>query len=151
LAAKLHYEVQLSTFNAVMSQLPQLMSSFMETQKATQQAEDAFYGQWTALKDPKYTPTVINTIKAVKAANPQMSQEELMKQAGLVAMISLGLPISPPGDSTPAAPAAPPVRVNPSRPAGIGAAASMVPRGAQPAASGNIFADIVDAYEAGDL
>lgn len=146
LAAKLHYEVQVATFNAVMQSLPQLLDQFSSQREAVQRNENQFYDKWPKLKEkPEYKETVISAIKAYRTANPKMPMEAVIQQAGLMAMLTLGLPLDLPGTQPqPPAPPAPQLTPGlPARPAGIGGSGAPLPR-AQGGQSGNIFADIVE-------
>jgi hypothetical protein len=117
LASRLHFEVQLSTFGAVMQALPQLITRAFQEREAQQQSESVFYNRWPDLKKPEYSDTVLNSLRAYRAANPKASFDDIVEKSGLFAMISLGLNPVP----APQAPVVPTVSQTPPRPAGAGA------------------------------
>lgn len=124
LAARLHYDVQHAITAGLVQMLPQMIGTYFQQQKAAEENESAFFSAYPTLKEkPEYAQTVINSIAAVRHANPQITREELIKQAGIMASLSLGLPL--PGATPAAPPAAAPVpaaRPAPGalRPAGAG-------------------------------
>jgi hypothetical protein len=117
LAARLHYEVLTAAFNSVMSVMPEVVGSTLERQKAVTEHEEKFYSRWKELKDPRYSETVLNSVRAYKAVNPRAPLEEVIERAGLMAMLTLG--INPQQPAAPVAPVEPPA-VRPGRPAGAG-------------------------------
>lgn len=148
LAAQLHYEVQLASYNSVMAVLPDIIGMVMNRRLDEDKANTEFYGMHARLKervaqDPKAEDAIRNSIKAYKTANPGADQKTVMQQAGILAMMALQMPLVEP-QNAPAAP--PPVRQAPPRPPGVGASSAPMP--AQPAAGQeeNIFADLVDDY-----
>jgi hypothetical protein len=128
LAAKLHFEVVMSAYNAVMSQIPQAITGMMAHENTVKEANDKFFGRWEPLKDPKHHERVKGAIKAYKAANPKAGLEEVIEGAGALAMISLGLPVAPAGQPLPAAAAPAPAPFVPPRPAGVGAGGAPIPQ-----------------------
>lgn len=117
LASRLHFEIQMSTFGAVMQALPQLITRAFAEREAQQKSESAFYTRWPDLKKPEYSEAVLNSTRAFRAANPKATFEDVVEKAGLLAMISLGLNPAP----TPPAPVVPTIPQIPPRPAGAGA------------------------------
>jgi hypothetical protein len=109
-----------------MTAMPQMMAQYFQQQQANEANEREFFDAFPALKEkPEYAQTVINSITAIRSANPQIKREDLIKQVGIMSSLSLGLAL--PG-VTPAAPAAPPATpataarpiIAAARPAGAG-------------------------------
>jgi len=130
MAARVHYNVQHAVFAGVMQALPQMMEHFSKQQAVHQENERMFFEQFPDLKaKPEYAQTVIQSIQAVRTASPNLPREELMKRAGVMAMLTLGLqPSAAPAAPTPTAPPAAP-RPTPAqlRPAGAGAQGHVPP------------------------
>lgn len=129
MAARVHYNVQHAVFSGVMQALPQMMEYFARQQAAHQENEQQFFAQFPHLKEkPEYAQVVIESIQAVRNATPNLPKEELMRRAGMMATMVLGLQAQPAAATPPATPAAPP-RPSPAsmRPAGMGAQAHIAP------------------------
>lgn len=118
LAARLHFEATTAAFNSVMGVLPNLVDTVLTQRKAIQESEDRFYSRWGDLKKPEYEATVLNSVRAYKAANPKAPLDEVIERAGLMAMLTLGL--SPSQQQPPAAPTPPSPPMRPASPAGAG-------------------------------
>jgi hypothetical protein len=130
LASRLHFEVQLSTFGAIMQALPQLITRAFQEREAQQQSESAFYTRWPDLKKPEYGEAVLNSLRAYRAANPKAGFDEIVEKSGLFAMISLGLNPVPQASQAPVVPTIP---QTPPRPAGAGASpVTPMPTGTPP-------------------
>lgn len=132
MAARVHYNVQHAVFSGVMQALPQMMEHFTRQQAVNQENEQQFFAQFPHLKEkPEYAQVVIESIQAVRNATPNLPKEELMRRAGMMATMVLGLQVQPAGATPPATPAAPatPPRPSPAsiRPAGMGAQAHITP------------------------
>lgn len=93
--ANLHVNVCDSIIGAIMSRMPDAVQTIMESGRAAREAEDAFYSAWPALKDAKYKTVVGNAIQAYRALNPRAQRDEMIRAAGLNAMIYSRLPIPP--------------------------------------------------------
>jgi len=152
MAARLHYEVQAATYNSLLQVLPQIVSGLLESRQAADQADTAFYSSWPKLSktEKSHTEAIRNSIRAYRNANPKADMGTVIKNAGLMAMMSLGLPLDLPGApvplTTPLVPSAPP------RPAGAGGTGH-VPRPAGPGGGGsdNVFTDLANDVLAGRL
>ena len=93
LAASLHMNVVDSVISAVFARLPEAVKSIQSREIASKSNEDAFYSEWPELKDKKYEQAVWQTVAAYRSLNPNASREDLIKAAGLQAMIQLRLPL----------------------------------------------------------
>jgi DNA polymerase III subunit gamma/tau len=144
LAAKLHFEVVMSAYQAVRNQLPELVGGFMSHQQEVQKANDSFFTKWPDLKDPSHLDQVKGAIKAYKAANPNASREQIINGAGAMVMISLGK-----NPFASAAPTPPAVSAVPPRPAGVGASGAPLPASA--AQPSNDIEALSQAFAAGEL
>lgn len=162
LAAKLHYEIFMAMNQGLHMVMPQFVQQAMHQQTESAKMQDKFYGAWPRLKEavdknPAYAKTVVQSIKALRSLNPGMTIDDLIANAGMAAMITLKIPMDPPGSGpTPppiaAAGATPPAAPSvPPRPPGAGAVGH-VP-GSQPASGGeeSIFADLAGAHERGEI
>jgi hypothetical protein len=157
LAANLHYQVQLATFQSVMSVMPQILDGFMAQRTAISDANKAFFDQWPALAekkgDPKAIESIQQSIRAYKAANPNADLNTVIKGAGMLAAISLGIPlesmVTTPPAPVPAPPAAPSAPA-PAKPAGAGSSGAPMPAPSTGKES-DIFADLVNETLAGRI
>ncbi len=114
LAGQMMYDTMLSTYNAVMTALPRVVGTYMEATKQANTAQDAFYDEWPDLNNAKANSAVSAAIQAYRAANPRAKLDTVIKNAGVMAMINLGLdplkkqvPSVPVKRAAPAKPAAP--------------------------------------------
>lgn len=141
LAAKLHYETQLSTYNAITSILPGMMQIFADQQKAQAEAAETFYQRWPQLKGGQFEQTVVESLKAFRAANPKADRATAIERAGLLAMMTLGInpQATPPPPVTP-----PPAPPTPPRPAGAGSVGHVQPQGAPGSNPQGDIASLVD-------
>jgi hypothetical protein len=158
LAANLHYEVQLATYNSIMQAVPEIVGTIISRREEVSSLERSFKEMWPQLHEkPEYETAAESSIRAMRAANPQMPMKEVLQKAGMMAMLTLGLPLPAPQAQAPHAPApqaplAPPVRMAPpGRPAGVGAAGAspMTPPAA--GGEGNIFEDLFEAARRGEI
>ena len=95
LAAQVHLNVLDSVLGAVMSQIPQIITSVQAQGQASAEAEGEFFGAWPQLKDAKYKQAVYTAVATYRALNPQATRTEVVRGAGINAMISLRLPLPP--------------------------------------------------------
>lgn len=155
LAGRLHYGIQMAVFQGVMSALPQMMEQYGQQQKAYQENENAFFEAFPDLKaKPEYAQTVLESIKAVRATAPNLSREDLIKRAGILACTTLGIvpgaaAAQPGTPAQPAAPSAVPAQrpAGGARPPGVGATSHIpapVAPGEQPETS--VLDDLVEAH-----
>lgn len=126
LLAQMHYNVQVAAFTGIMSQLPTIVQSLLTQNNAIQEAEGKLYSRFPALRDPKHAKALDSVLKVYRTANPNATTQEMIEKGGMMAMLSLGLPLDTPQAPTPPAapgmpgsPAAPPQAA---RPAGTGSA-----------------------------
>lgn len=146
-AANLHYQVQAAVFNSVLQALPQVLDTAFNQRRAVDEADNAFYTRWPKLKNNQYSETVVNSIRAYRAANPNAKMDKVIEQAGLMAMISLGL-----NPQEVVAAATPSVTPPPApRPAGIGAAGHVVPIAPAGGEEENIFTALAEAQLRGEI
>lgn len=163
LASKLHYEVQMATYQGIVSVLPQLISQAIKGHETSSTHEGQFFAKWPALKDaiskdPKVQEVIVNAISSFKQLNPKASLEDTIARAGLLAMMTLKLPLDlqPPAATNGAAGApqavVPQASTAPARPPGVGATGH-VPNAPAPGAGdeANIFAEIAEGHMRGDF
>jgi len=116
----------------VFQQLPGIIHSMTQQQKASSSAEEAFFKRWPALQKPEHAAPVMRLAQAYRRLNPQMPLEQLIEEVGAAAHVALKVPY----DQQPAQPSAPvPVAPNnvlpftPAAPGGTpGHAAPLGPR-----------------------
>lgn len=156
LAAQLHYNVTMALQAAIKEFIPHAIGGEMQTQALRTRHEASFYSQHPKLKeavekDIKVESAINQCIASVRAANPRASMADVMKQSGLLAMITLG--IDPTQSAAPAAAPAPvQPQTIPGRPAGTGAQGHMSPRA--PGSSGteteaDLYANMADHFANG--
>ena len=101
---------QVDTMDAVIqhmyASLPGLIQNLTQQATVTQQAENAFFQAWPALNQPQYKQTVEHAIRSYRSLNPRAPRDEIIRAAGLTAMITHRLPL-PPELFAPQAPVAP--------------------------------------------
>lgn len=115
LLAQLHVNTVDAVVSAVFSRLPQVVTSISTQANAAREAENEFFGVWPQLRDAKHRHVVENAIRGYKQLNPKATRQELIRAAGLNALITLRLPIPqellvappPPAPASGFSPAAP--------------------------------------------
>lgn len=139
LMAKSHLAAVEASVMAVANLLPQVIRHVVQQDSVTREAEDAFFGQWPALKDDKYRQTLTMIGQTYRSMNPTASREDFIKDVGASAMaaLKLGL-VAPAAPAMPQAPAAP--GITPHAPIGSGPATAL-PR---PTAPSNPFAAMAE-------
>lgn len=121
LAAQMQYDTMLSTYNAVLAAMPSIVHRLIQASGDATSASTQFYDRWGDLNNVKSRPAVAAAIKAYKSANPRASLEDTIEQAGVMAMINMGLdPTAKKPTETPVAVKTVPVA--PARPAAPGGA-----------------------------
>lgn len=146
LAARLMYDTMLSTYNAVMAAIPSPVNRLIQATRHAEEAEREFYGEWPELQDKKYAPVIGSAIQAFRAANPRADRQTVIKQAGVMAMLQLGLdPVNRAGKQ-PAAPPAP--KKQPPKPVGGRNTTQTAPPNRGRNEPENIFAGLAEAFEA---
>ena len=140
LAARIHYHAQIAAYTGIMSQIPRIIGTMVERHQAVNAADTKFKARWPLLADPKYAQQVDTTLRTFRAVNKDISTDEMIEKAGLIAMMSLGLaPTAMPQPSVPAQP------VLPARPAGVGGSMAPAQRG-----SVNPFEQLAENWEDAD-
>lgn len=91
LAAKLHYAVQVGVAEQLSTLLPQVIGAELDSRARNTTLETQFYTKWPALNKAEHHPTVIQAINAYRATAPNPSDEDIQKNAGIIAMRMLGL------------------------------------------------------------
>lgn len=119
LAAQIHYKAQIAAYTGIMSQLPAIVDRVVGVRQTQIEATNNFFKAWPALKDAKHSETVGRTLQAYRQANPSAPTDKMIKEAGTMAMLALGLDPTPPSVEG-AAPTPPIVPAAPARPAGTG-------------------------------
>ena len=119
IAGRLHFDVMMSTYNAVLAAMPSSVGQVLNAANAAQSAETQFFERWPQLKEAK--PDVVRSaIQAYRSANPTASMEDAIEKAGMLAMIQAGISLDPPKAAEPPPPKRKPAR--PAAPGGIPAA-----------------------------
>lgn len=106
-AARLYLDVFDAVMSAVMSQLPQTVTQL----QAAQRAEEQFYQEFPALRDPRYRQSIIEAAKAVQASGEKLTPDQARDRVGRMVMAMHGLrpgrppiPAGPRAASVPAQP-----------------------------------------------
>lgn len=155
MAARLHYEVQMAAYQGIVQVLPQMIEGSMKSQVEANQHEKAFYSAWPKLEekvkqDPEAAKAIVASITSFRQLNPKATTEQIIARAGLLASMTLGIPIEQGAAPPPPAPPAPQV---PTRPPGVGATGH-IPMQAPNTPAGGAESDIdslVDAHLRGDI
>lgn len=163
LAARLHYEVVMATQNGLAAIMPSLISGAMERTTRETQNENQFFSAWPQLKaakerDPAAEQAILSSIEAFRRTNRQADMATVIRQAGLLACMTLNIPFD---QGAPAAPAQNPVAQVPTtpqggaqlpaRPAGTAGAAHMPAGQSGTPSDSNIFAELAEAHERGEV
>ena len=118
LAAQNYLGVYEAVYNTLMNQLPHVLAQHNAAARGEQQAQEQFYARWPALNKPEFTDTITRSVGAYRHANPQANRQQVIEEAGAMAMMLLRLPVTP-AVAAPVAPApAPHVPVAPGAAAG---------------------------------
>ena len=73
IAARLHFDAMMSTYNAVTAAMPSLVGQVVKAMETANSAESAFYDAWPDLKSAK--PEVVQTaVRSYRQANPKPGQ-----------------------------------------------------------------------------
>jgi len=91
LAGQMMYDTMLSTYNAVMTALPRVIGTYMAASEKATSAETDFFTAWPALDKKASVPVVSAAIQAYRAANPRAKLPDIIQNAGVMAMINLGM------------------------------------------------------------
>jgi hypothetical protein len=110
--ANMHVSIADSVIQAVMQNMPGMVTNLTKQTSEAQRAQDEFYGAWPALREaaarnPEHEKLVTSAIIAYRQLNPKATRQEIIQAAGLQAMISLRLPLPPELFNSPAAAPAP--------------------------------------------
>jgi len=152
MAARLHYEVQMATHQGILNVLPQIVEGMMKSQMKSTEYENQFFGAWPRLKEavasnPKAHEAIVTSIQSFRQLNPKASTADIIARAGMLACMTLGLPV----ETVAQAPVAPVVPQVPARPPGIGATGHIpaaTPGGGE---EGDIIAELSAAHLRGDI
>lgn len=104
------YEAIMRTLGA---QLPMMLETYQAGTRLKNEVETEFFSAWPALKE--HGSVVENIGRAYRAGNPSATKDEAIRAIGAMAMVSLGLPLSPTAPQPPA-PQAPPTSLPPHAP-----------------------------------
>jgi hypothetical protein len=74
-------------------QLPQVLENVRQQQAQVSKAQEAFFGAWPELNDAKYHSVVLRHVNAYRQLNPTAAPEDVIKEAGISALIALRLPL----------------------------------------------------------
>lgn len=140
IAAKLHFDAMMSTYNAVTAAMPSLVGQVVKAMEISNSAEQAFYEAWPDLKQA--SPQVVETaVKSYRAANPTAKLDQVIQNAGRLAMINAGL------DPTPKPKVDPTPKAQPPRPAAPGGTNPTPPPRPKAPGSENVFAELTEAWD----
>lgn len=144
LAAQMQYDAMLSSYNAVMAALPTVIQTYLAANKKADAAQVQFYDAWPDLDQPDRAPAVSAAIHAYRAANPKAALKDIVKNAGVMAMINLGLDPMVKGATAKPAPVVVPV-VTPAVPVAPGGV-SPIPPTPPTDEDENVFAELTDIF-----
>lgn len=124
LLAKTYYEATMSSLKHLQTHVPQIVQNMLAVSNVAKTVEDQFFGQFSHLDRATHGADIVSFANAFRAANPQISQENLFAMVNASVMAKHGVvpsapvaPVSasPPPKPTPYVPASPgaPVRLEP--------------------------------------
>ena len=140
MAARLQYDVMLSTYNAVMTAMPSVMGTLMHTNDLATKAHGQFMEAWPELNNPKAEGAVKAAIQAYRSANPRADLKTTIQNAGVMASIQLGLDPTP-GKKQEKPAAKKPAPPRPAAPTGSNPVPPAVPQGEE-----NVFAELASVF-----
>lgn len=96
--AQMHVNIADSVIQAVLNNLPGMVTNLTQQTTAAQRSQEEFYGTWPALREAAAKSRdverlVVSAITAYRQLNPKATKEEVIRAAGLQAMITLRLPL----------------------------------------------------------
>lgn len=92
--ANMHVNIVDAVVGSIYARLPETVRALTQQGTAVQEAQNEFYRVWPQLREkPEYEPKVEEAIRAYRQLNPKAPREEVIRAAGLTAMISLRLPL----------------------------------------------------------
>jgi hypothetical protein len=140
IAARLHYNSMMSSYNAMSAALPSIVQSVIQASNLATKASNQFYDAWPQLRevDEKIVQTAV---RSYRQANPTAKLDKVIQSAGTLAMINAGLEIKPPEPEKPAA-----RRRAPAKPAAPGGAPPTPPAKPKGDDEENVFGDLSEAF-----
>lgn len=93
LLAKVHANAVEQSIKIVVQSLPDQIARVTQLQAEAVKAEQEFYSAWPELKKADLNKTVMSSLQAYRNANPKASREEVIKQGGLLAIMTAKLPM----------------------------------------------------------
>ena len=143
MAAKLHFEVYMSAFNALQSIIPGVVGQTIQGREAEQAIQKQFFDAFPDLNVTDHGQKIMHNLAAYQqaTAGTQISREDMIKAVGAMTMMQMGVQASAPG-AAPVAPSAP--AVVPATPINPGGAVPTAPTA--PGEGGNMYSDMADTY-----
>ena len=105
--------------------MPTIVSAQLVATKNADAAQGEFYDAWPDLNNDKARPAVASAVHAYRAANPRANLQDVIQQAGVMAMLNLGLDPTAKKKEAAKPPAAKPKK--PAKPAGAGSSSPNPP------------------------
>lgn len=99
LAAELQMRAYESVTNAVMRNIPALVTRIMQDTKTSAEMEEAFYAKWPQLKG--YETQTLQMAQMWKQLNPNATPEKAAEEIGRATLAALGLAMTPISDQPP--------------------------------------------------
>lgn len=138
IAAQLHYNAMMSSYNAMCAALPSIVGQVIEASKTADTAANQFYEAWPELK--AHEKVVRVAIRSYRQANPTAKLEQVIEKAGTLAMINAGLDPKRTPEPEPTPVVAPPKPVAP-------AGGSPTPPATSKPKSDNMFGDLSESFD----
>lgn len=89
LTARVYVDAVVTSIQRVQQALPNIVTQIVSEREESRNAEEAFFQQWPQLREHKDTVTRIAA--AYRQINPDMPQDQFMRDVGVQAMVMLGL------------------------------------------------------------
>lgn len=108
---------------AVTRQMPTIIEGHLRTNKEADANGTAFFQRWPGLNKPELHEGLVRLVRGYRQANPQLSTQQVIEEAGAAAHMAFRIPYeAQPVSTTPAGPQAAPTGAVPYRPAAPGGA-----------------------------
>lgn len=145
IAARLIVDVEQHVYNSLTHALPAIINRQFEDVLGKRKTERTLLKQWDQLGDPKHREVYDRTLAAYRAANPNATEEQTIREVGAASYMALGLvptaPAAAPAE-TPATPVAEPF--TPAVPGAVSAATTPKVK------SDNVFTLLADEMDKDD-
>jgi len=93
LMANMHARVMENVVSYLQQALPHAVRQVSSTETVQQAAAAKFFTEWPELNKPEFGESVARVLAGYRQANPKASQEDVIREGGVAALVSLRIPI----------------------------------------------------------